>query len=290
MSDENSPGATAPPPHRPPMDGTQDETVEGHAEGFGPETPRTPETATLRTLVAHALVISLTPLIPIPFVDDWTRDRLRRWQVEQRLKHHGATLGDDPLGVLALGQKTFQPTGCLKGCALGAMIKTTLYVLKKLSLKIFRKILVFLTIKDCADQFARTLDEGILCEHALATGRLGKTPKVDQVRAVRHALEQAMTSAGRGPIEQVARAVFSGSRGLIRHAGRTIAQNLRKLRRGGSSDSQIPGELERQSEAELGTLIDTLTREVGEEAAYFDRLIKRFEEALAQGASVRIES
>lgn len=284
MSDETPPENPELPSIPPPVPATPgaDQPLEPPTVG-GPERPTDP--ATLRRLVAHALVISMTPLIPVPFLDDWTRDQLRRWQVGQRVKSSGAVLGDDLLGLMALGEKAFQPSGCLKGCALGAMLKTSLYVLKKLSLKIFRKILIFLMIKDCADQFARTLDEGILCEQALIRGHLGESPTVEGVHKVRRALEQATATAGRGPIEQVARTAFAGSRGLIRHAGRTIAQQLRKLRRGGATDAQIPRELERESEAELGSLIDTLTREVGEETAYFERLIASFEAALADHGS-----
>ena len=235
-------------------------------------------TRELRPLVAHALVVGLTPLIPVPFLDDWTRDRLRRWQVAQRAKTHDRPLDDSAISTLALDAKAFRLSGCLKGCALTAVFKAGFYVVKQLSFKIFRKIVIFFMIKDCADRFAGTLDEGVLLEHALLGDRL-KDPSPETVRRVRQAVETACSEVGRGPIEQIARATFQGSRSLIRHAGRELSRRLRALRRSGSQ--QIAPELEKEGEEELGSLIDTLTGELEDETAYFDRLIERFEAALA---------
>lgn len=285
---------TPPPPSPPPP--PSDETIPevprspeggGDPEGTAPGTTEAPSDD-LRPLVAHGLVIGLTPLIPVPFLDDWTRNRLRRWQVRQRLGVQNVFLGDGDVQLLAEGFGGFDPKGCFKGCALGAVTKAVFYVIKKLSFKIFRKIMIFFLIKDCVDAVADTFHEGFLLDRAARTGFFDEVPVArpdappsDAVQGLRKAIDQSLDMAERGPIEQLVRTVFAGSRGVLLHAARELARRLRVLRRQDVNDSTLARELAEEGEEELGGLIDTLTAEISGQAAYLETFGERFDHLLS---------
>ena len=248
-----------------------------------PEGP-TLATTDLRWLVAHSLTTGLCPLIPVPFLDDWTRDLLRRRHAQSLAKAHGVDPGPDAIRLLALGEDAFDPTGCLKGCAVGAALKTVLYVLKKLFVKAFRTVVIFLTIRSCAKELTRSFQESYLLDHALRLGALPPPGTVDRerVRAVRHAIEAVRAETDPGPLTSVFRGALKGSRGLLRQSARSLASTLRRLRQRKADEVEISNALDREGEEELGGLIDQLTNELRGEGAYLETLERRLEARLAE--------
>lgn len=239
----------------------------------------------LRRIVAYSLVTGLCPLIPIPFLDDWTRDLLRRRHTAGIAAAHGVSLGDDALKVLALGDPAFDAGGCFKGCLLGMVFKSGLYVVKKLFMKAFRTVVILLTFRSCANEFTRTFHESFLFDHALHLGVLPPLAEgVDarpRIQAVRQAIETTAAESEAGPITRIARATLLGSSGALRHAARGLSAQLRRLRRRKANEEEIRHQLDREGEEELGGLIDTLTAQVEKETAYLNQLRERLGERLA---------
>jgi hypothetical protein len=251
----------------------------------GPDLPR---------LVAYSLVTGLCPLIPIPFLDDWARDLLRRRHTAGIATAHGLPLDEDALSVLALGSPAFKVSGCFKGCLVGAGFKFALYVVRKLFMKAFRTVVILLTFRSCSREFSRTFHEAFLFDHALRLGALpppkeGTDPR-PRIGAVRRAIEATCAEVDTSPITRIARATLLGSRGVFRHAGRTLSRQVRSLRRRRAAEKEISRQLDLEGEEELGRLIDSLTIEVGKETAYLEGLRERLGERLAADPNIPVKT
>jgi hypothetical protein len=75
-------------------------------------------------ILVHALLVGLTPLIPIPFLDDWVKNIFLRRMVRQVAAAREVTLGNAE--VEALLQEDFWG-GCVQGC-----LYSLLYLLREI--------------------------------------------------------------------------------------------------------------------------------------------------------------
>jgi len=249
----------------------------------------------LHRLVTDSLLAGLTRLVPLPLLDDWIHDLLRKRGAMAIAAAAGVELTDAEARALGVGVDSWTTGGCLRGCAVAAVTKPFHFLFKLLFRKVIYRILFFLLVKDCVDAFSRAFHESYLLRHAFAAGHLrevtggGERPVplptgVDpRVVAVRKAIEEACDGIDTRPVEKLARSAFAGSRQLLRTAGRAMVRTLRRLRRRGSDEQTIYHNLERQGEAELGSLADRLTAAIGVETAYLRRLEELYESRLAAG-------
>jgi hypothetical protein len=106
-------------------------------------------------LVTHAVLTGLTPLIPVPLVDDLVKSYFRKRLVRSLAASAGRVLSDEEANTLASESEG----GCLRGCV-GAVL---IYPLKA----VFRKIFYFLEWKRAVDLTSRTYHFGYLVGHAL---------------------------------------------------------------------------------------------------------------------------
>lgn len=233
----------------------------------------------LHRLVFFSLLTGLTPLIPFPFVDDWARDYLRRRLASDLLR--GRPMGEDELKVLACGES---PGGSFRGCFLATVWRAIVVVGKKLLRKVFRTILFFLAVRDCARTFARTFHEGYFLRHAISLGELDGSPPdgtpPDGTPApaarVREAIEASVERIDLRRVEGLARRTLRGSWKTLRTSARRLGRWLRGLRRGGEEGE---GELEVQEEV-LRPLVDDLTEGLRHESGYLPHLEALFEAEL----------
>src|ERR1044072_516429 len=114
-------------------------------EGGGPQ----------HVLVPHALLTGLTPLSPVPLLDDLVKIYFRKRLVRSLAAAAGRTLTDEELEALASEAEG----GGLRGSAMPVLV----YPLKNLSPKIF----FFLEGKPPVDLTSRTYPFGYLVGHAL---------------------------------------------------------------------------------------------------------------------------
>jgi hypothetical protein len=237
--------------------------------------------AGLRPVVFYSLMTGLCPLIPVPLVDDWVRDLLRRRLVADLVEKSGLELSSDDVRVLAVGHHPPTVEGCLRGCVAFTVLKPIAKISLKILRKFFRKILVFLMIKDSVDTFSQTFHEAYLVRHALALGALGGRPA--PAIEVRRAVEAAVAEQDHRPVERVAKRTFRTSWRLIRQGAGQLTRLARSLRQDRSTeeDEQIVGELDlAEEDTVLGGVVDELTQELEGESGYLRHLESLLEKRL----------
>ena len=225
----------------------------------------------------------LCPLIPIPLLDDWVRDLLRRRLSRELARLHEVELSDSEVKLLACGQRQLSVEGCLRGCFVAAVIRPLVKVVIKVLQKLFRKILIFLMVKDSVDTFSQTFHEAYLQRHAFASGSLPKAPAAE----VRQAIEVVVAETDPRPVEQLVRRTFRTSWRLIKHGAAQLTRLTRSLHRAHGDDETPVHELDLSGEEEvLGAVVDELTEELEAESPYLNRLEKSFDEHMhCQGSS-----
>ena len=187
-----------------------DETVQTAA------TPA-PEGVSRKLLTTHAVLVGLTPLIPVPFVDDMVKSHLLRRMAGELAAARGRQLSPEEVGALT----TERGGGCLGGC-LGQAL---LYPLKK----IFRKVFYFLEWKRAADLTSRAYHHGYLIDYALA-------PRADGPRLIERksaaevgaAIDAVCRESPVKPLESAVGAAFRGSKNVLTGAAAILERALRR--------------------------------------------------------------
>ena len=119
----------------------------------------------LNKVGAHAvLLVALTPLIPLPFLDEVVRAGLLRRSFRLVADSEGVALPKASLRWLAAERE-----GCIRGCITVAL----LWPLKKF----FKTMLYFLTIKECLDWMAEASIRTEMVRLSCVDGILPHDPK-----------------------------------------------------------------------------------------------------------------
>lgn len=109
-------------------------------------------------IFTHSLLIGLTPLIPIPFLDDWVKSSFQRRMVRQITAAYAVNLTSEEIETLL--QEGFWDS-LIGGCVMAFF---------NLLRRIFRKILFILEFRRGIDLFSQTYYNGFLLEAALMDG------------------------------------------------------------------------------------------------------------------------
>ena len=170
-----------------------------------------------RSLLMHSVLTGLTPLIPVPLLDDLVKSYFRKRLVRSLAASAGRPLTDEELNALAA-----EPAGgCLGGCVMSVLV----YPLKKL----FRKIFYFLEWKRAVDLTSRTYHFGYLVGHALR--RRGEAPSLldtHGARAINEAIEAVCREAPIKPLESAVGGTFRKSKDVLRGAAALLSGSLRR--------------------------------------------------------------
>lgn len=172
--------------------------------------------AALQRIALWSVLAGLCPVIPIPFVDDMALRFLRKRALRSELERGGIRPGRAQLDVYLA-----EPAN-LMGC----LTTLVIYPLKK----IFRKVFIFLAIKDCVDAASRTFHELWMIRHGVVSGQLTKadvTVEVDALIPLRRAVEATSQQVDTRPINQVLRRGFVGSKAWLRQGGRALGKVIR---------------------------------------------------------------
>lgn len=245
----------------------------------------------LRSLVAYSLFSGLCPLIPVPILDDWARDLLRRRLVARLAAASGTALSESDVKLLACGYSPPTASGCAAGCLKAAVVRPLVFLSQLVVRKLVRKVLFFLMIKDAVDTFSETFHQAYLVRHALRLGAVPPThppatppggaipPGPDpRLLAVREAVEIVYRTADTGPVTSLAGSLFRGSWRLLMATARRMTRMLRRRRRDG--EQSISERLASEGEARLGSLIDELTADLEQQGGYLRGLEAKLEERL----------
>jgi len=244
------------------------------------------QTAEIRSAGTFSLLAGLCPLIPLPFIDDWAENVVRRRAVRDALADRGmeATPGD--VEILAGLEKGAAAGGCLKRAILFPFVKIFYYVLKKM----VRKIIYVLAVNDAAEVATSVLQENWLLRRALAAGELAVPPGQrldrDAARRLRAAIDAAIADTTTAPIQRAVGKAFRGSRKVLMRAARVLGLWAKDERKavGTSSEGkeraaeELPVDEERR---QLSGLVDGLVSAVMLERDHLASLERRFDAELA---------
>lgn len=254
--------------------------------GAGPDTR-----AEQRRLVRYSLLSGLTPLFPVPIVDDWLRDGLRERAVATLLAGRGIGLGPADIRLLARGEAPPGREGCA-GCLATAVIWPAKLLFRILIKGLLRKLIFVLAIKDCASELSATYHLGHLLRHAAATGAFAVPPEARPARllAIRKAAERTIAAMGFTPLDPWIRIAFRRSWRLIAATAGSMSDFL--IRRAprpaagrppGSGQDQekeaVYQELEEEAHG-LDPLVDELEAELAGKQDYLRGMERAFDNAL----------
>ena len=123
-------------------------------------------------IIFSTLVVGLSPLIPIPVVDDLITAALCRWRVKYLVAQYGLTLTREEVKILA----DLQQVGCLGGIAQS----TFGYAVRAF----FQNLLFWLEAGRVANLLAQSYYDGVLLNYAFAEGlyRPGNLAEAERLR------------------------------------------------------------------------------------------------------------
>lgn len=220
----------------------------------------------LGRVALHAVASGLTPLIPIPFLDDYALRQVRERMVRAVLQDHSLPAPPKAVYLLAGSQHAIT----LGGRVLGLVKGLALLPLKK----VFRKAFIVLWVKDCVDMASYSLHHGYLLQHALTRGDItALTIEGDAPRRVHDAILAACREQDSRPINQLLARIFASSKLLVSEATKAIMNPL-------LGQPRVP---EQGEDAEVASLADRLAAALWEERGYFTALEERYQKHL-QGA------
>ncbi len=160
---------------------------------------------------ASATLAGLTPIIPLPLVDDVVESLLARRVPAAVADTHGRAL--EP-AVAAAFYPSRSWSQRLRGCLL-----TPVWFVIKLPLKLFKKVLIFLTVRAVANKLAEHWSRAYLIDVALRRGDLDDPAAAQRAAAtIRRLVKQAdepLVEAGRQVFGQVRKLPL---RSLLRRA------------------------------------------------------------------------
>lgn len=171
---------------------------------------------TQATILTHAVLVGLTPLIPIPVLDDLVKSYFYRNLVKSLAEAYGATLSDKEITALAEERST----GCLNGC---------LFWLIEFGVKrLVRKILFVLEWRRAIDLVTHTYYYGRLLDHTFAHG-LYASGDPERATHLRTAIEQARRGANTNLVKRVVQSSFNQSRQLILGTVQQLSDGIRDI-------------------------------------------------------------
>ena len=194
-----------------------------------------------RLIVSHSVLAGLTPLIPLPIVDDLARVYFVRRLVRKLAAANGYKIGEVDVKILA-----DEPgSGCLQGCAIA-----TLLLPFKL---IFRKVFFFLEWKRAVDTASHVYYQGYLVDCSLGEGWCAPVGQRSFFE-VRAAIDTVLGRLNTSLIERAIRGTFYQSKSTLKSAAAILARGLRRTPRTASPE-------------EVGEAVEVVAEQEGKEIA-----------------------
>lgn len=253
---------------------------------------------TFRRLTFYGVLGGLCPLVPVPFLDDWLLGRVRGWMMAELGPEREPGLSAESVAVLAGRRDSAGWPGCAAGC-LWALRKVAV----KLLVKLFRKVLYFLAVRDGIHAATRLVYEGYLTLGALERDALGARRGDREVaaRRLREAVLETLEAADLRPVRRAVGRIFRGSLALLVRAARTLGRPFLSRRARREADRWDPGRggareqattagetLEREEEM-LGALVDRLASAMWGNREHLRRLAWDLDRRLGAGGAGETE-
>lgn len=202
-------------------------------------------------LVTHAVLTGLTPLIPVPLVDDLVKDYFRRRLLRSLAAANGRGLSGEELDALA----SERDRGCLAGCVLSVLV----YPLKA----VFRKLFYFLEWKRAADLTSRTYHFGYLADYAMRRRASGASAlDLRGAAAVSEAIQAVCREAPVKPLESAVGGTFRQSKRVLSSAAGLLAGALRRQPARAEQVAEAIERVEPEEERQLDPVVTRLQRSI----------------------------
>ena len=221
-------------------------------------------------LATHSALVGLTPIIPVPFLDDVVKAYIERRMTRDLARRRAVDLDDDAVRAIAEG-----PGDSI----FGAIGRGALLLPVKL---FFRKVFVFLEVKRGADAASTCFHRGLMLDMLLARGALRERSPAE----VRAAIDRVLAGLTTSPVTVAFRRSFESSKDLLNRALGSLLAALAK-RRGEPTAASVEAAVgDVEGSGSTGTIADRLRRALGEvPAEYFDDLERRICEELGVAAA-----
>jgi len=200
-------------------------------------------------ILRYAVLTGLSPLVPVPILDDIVKSYFQRRLVRRLAETNGVTLDDASVRALA------DEVG--GSCLLGCLGMALLYPIKRL----IRKILIFLEWKRAVDLTSLTFHRGYLLDVALANGRLAPAgPK--SAAEVRAAIDATVAEARVKPVEEAIRETFRQSKNALEGAVGILRGAVQGLSRTSRPDDVAAAveSVRGEEEARVSGVVDSLNQ------------------------------
>lgn len=167
-------------------------------------------------IITHAVLIGLTPLIPVPVLDDPVKSFFYRRLVQSLATSHKLTLSANEMNILAEDRSQ----GLIKGCLIG----TLEYIVKRL----IRILTVVLEWRRAIDIVTRTYYVSYLMDYAFQQGWYvpGDLQRADRFRS---AIETAHNNANTDLVKRIVKSSFSESRKSIMKVVQQVSHSLQDI-------------------------------------------------------------
>ena len=217
-------------------------------------------------LVTYSVLAGLTPLIPVPLLDDLVKNYFRKRLLRSLAAEAGRALSEEEVGALAAESES----GCLTGCLLTALV----YPLKA----VFRKLFYFLEWKRAADLTSRTYHFGYLAGYAMRPRGDGASAlDLRGARAVGQAIQAVCLEAPIKPLEAAVGGTFRQSKRALGGAAALLSSSLRRVT-GRARAEQVAAAIESvepQEQRELDPVVTRLQRSIANVPEEHFRALRR---------------
>ena len=168
------------------------------------------------TIITNAVLIGLTPLIPVPLLDDFVKSFFYKRLVRSLASSYKLTLSTDEINILSEDRGQ----GVVRGCLIG----TIEYIVKRL----VSKLTVVLEWRRAIDIVTRAYYVGYLMDYAFQQG-LYTPGDLRQADRFRSAIETARANANTQLVKRIVQSSFNQSRGVILRVVQQISRSLHDI-------------------------------------------------------------
>lgn len=202
------------------------------------------------TITTHAVLIGLTPLIPVPYLDDLVKSYFYKRLVRSLAARHKLSLSSEEINILAEDRGQ----GSIRGCLLGILE----YIVKRL----IRKLIILLEWHRAIDLVTQAYYAAYLMDYAFQQGWYAPGDPQRAVR-LRTAIDTARKNANVNLVRNIVKSSFNQSRGLVLDAVRQVTRSLKDIavrrrwiwrRRKQVAEAAVAEKLEEESANVRGTL------------------------------------
>ncbi len=233
----------------------------------------------LTGLVFYSLLAGASALIPIPLLDDWSYSAVRRRMVRDIFRQRGTQVEGIQLGILLGQYDPDRSRGCLYQ-AFFALVVLPLRILSRFVRDLFRKILIFLAVKQASEWASAVFHEGYLLRCGAAKLPEGVNLGQSEARRIRYAVRLSLRGLNTSPVWNVFYGIFRLNRSLMR----SVASHVSKFGRQGPREER-PSEAEgpvadedlQQERRLLGDVVNRLADLLAGQRGYLKNLESRFE-------------